>query len=261
MAVDTQKATKVAIVTGASSGMGREFARQLAKSDEVEEIWLIARRRERLEELARELPCATKIMCEDLTSASDMDHIAAELSKQKPNVTYLVSAAGFGKFGTWDTIPVQDNDAMIDLNCKAMVHITTIVLPYMRRGSHVLEIVSCSAFTPLPHLNVYAASKAFMQSYVRALRWEVRGRGVCVTAVCPGWVKTEFMQTAEKTGHDVRHYLGAQKPQTVVRRSLLANKCHFAIATCGIGAFVLRILGKFIPHCITMAGWAGVRRL
>lgn len=256
-----KSAVHVAIVTGASSGMGMEYAHELSKQPDVDEIWLVARRRDRLEKLAAEISCAARIICADLTSGDDIEKIDRELEKRHPSVSYLVSAAGFGKFGTWDTIPASANDAMIDLNCKAMVHITTVVLPYMGRGSHVLEIVSCSAFTPLPHLNVYASTKAFMQSYVRALRWEVRKRGICVTAVCPGWVKTEFMKHAETTGHDVRHYIGAQKPRTVVRRSILANKCHFAIATCGVGAFVLRIVGKFLPHCITMAGWEGVRRL
>lgn len=251
----------VAIVTGASSGLGECYAKTLSQRSDVDEIWLIARRKQRLENLAAGLACKTRIICADLTSPSDMKSIEEMLLQRRPRVTYLVSAAGFGKIGTWESIPVKYDDAMIDLNCKAMVHLTTCVLPYMPRGSHVLEIVSCSAFTPLPHLNVYAATKAFMQSYVRALRWEVRSRGVCVTAVCPGWVKTEFIQNAESTSHDIRDFIGAQRPETVVKRSLLANRCHFAIATCGVGAFVLRVVGKFLPHCVTMAGWEGVRRL
>ena len=127
----------------------------------------------------------------------------------------------------------------------------------------MIELASCSAFTPLPHLNVYAASKAFVQSYTRSLRWELFGTGICATAVCPAWVRTEFVSVAQQGSGagDIRHFPLAQKPETVVRRALRANRMHFAVACCGVPAFLLRIVGKFLPHCVTIAGWEGLRRL
>ncbi len=253
----------VAIITGASSGMGRAFAQRIAADNSVDELWLVARRRDRLEELASHLDKPCRCLPADLSDTTQIDGLAVLLKKEHPDVRYLVNDAGLGKMGTWQTIDAAGNDAMIDVNCRALVRMSTAVLPFMGRGSHLLQIDSCAAFTPLPHLGVYAASKAFVQSYTRSLRWELHGRGIAATAICPGWVKTEFAAVARGTddAHDVRHLLGAQKPETVVRRALLANRLHFAIATCGIGAFLLRILGKFLPHCITMAGWEGVRRL
>ncbi len=253
----------IAIVTGASSGIGAAFARKLATKPEVDALWLVARRTERLKSLADELGKPCTCISADLASEAGLARVEGELIEEQPDVAYLVNAAGFGKIGTWETIDAADNDAMIDLNCRAMVHLTTSTLPYMRAGSHVFEVVSCAAFTPLPHMNVYAASKAFMQSYTRGLRWEIRGRGICATAVCPSWVKTEFTTVAKQSrgGADIGHFPFAQKPSTVATRAIAASNFHFAIATCGLPSFFLRVVGKFFPHCITMAGWEAFRRV
>jgi short-subunit dehydrogenase len=252
-----------ALVTGASSGIGRAFAIELAHRSDVDEIWLVARRLDRLEETARTIKVPCRCISADLSSVRGIETVCEAVRTHQPQLLYVVNAAGFGRFGTWENVPSSDADAMLDVNCKAVVDITQAAIPYMPHGSHILEVVSSAAFTPLPHMNVYAATKAFMQSYVRGLRWEVRQRGVCVTAVCPAWVKTEFAQVARKSSgsKDVHHLLFAQKPQTVARRALLGNRLHFAVVCCGLPAFLLRIVGKFIPHCITMAGWEGFRRI
>ena len=110
---------------------------------------------------------------------------------------------------------------MIDLNCRAAAALTAAVLPYMGRGSRVLEICSSAAFQPLPGFNVYAATKAFLLRYSRALRWEAAPRGIRVTAVCPGWIRTDFMDVARdtKNGRTVRSFPFAQRPETVARRA------------------------------------------
>ena len=181
----------VAIVTGASSGMGREFARALAARDDVDEVWIVARRAERLEALAGELATPTCVICADLSTDEGLAAVRSELEENKPLVSYLVNAAGLGKVGSYATISDADVASMVDVNCRAAVLLTQMTIPYMTRGSHILEVVSCASFLPLPHLNVYAASKAFMQSYTRGLRWELRGTGICATAVCPFWVRTD----------------------------------------------------------------------
>ena len=174
-----------------------------------------------------------------------------------------MNAAGFGKFGDWRSIDEADAEAMIELNCRALVALTRACLPHMGRGSHLIQLCSASAFTPLPHLNVYASTKAFVLSYTRALRWELRGTGSTATAVCPPWVKTGFEQVARRSGagQDVRHLLGAQEASAVVSRALAANRAHLAVATCSPQALGLRVLGKVLPHSVTMAGWEAVRRL
>lgn len=252
-----------ALVTGASSGIGRAFVCELARQGVVDEIWLVARRLDRLEETAQSIQIPCRCISADLSTAQGVEAVCEAVRAYQPQLQYVVNAAGFGRFGTWEDVPSADADAMLDVNCKAMVDITQAALPYMPRGSHILEVVSSAAFTPLPHMNVYAATKAFMQSYVRGLRWEVRRRGICVTAVCPAWVKTEFAHVARESSgsNDVRHLLFAQKPQTVARRALVGSRLHFAVVCCGLPAFLLRIVGKFIPHCITMAGWEGIRRI
>lgn len=252
----------VAIVTGASSGMGREFVRALAVKGDVDEIWVVARRIERLEALATEVSVPTRVIVADLSCGEGLTAVRTVLDGSNPQVTYLVNAAGLGKVGSYATVSATDVASMVDVNCSAAVLLTQMVIPYMARGSHILEVVSCASFLPLPHLNVYAASKAFMQSYTRGLRWELHGTGICATAICPFWVRTEFMEVAQRTegAKDVRHFPFAQHPRTVVRRALLANRLHLAVACCGVVSLLLRVTGKFIPWCVDIAGWEVLRR-
>lgn len=253
----------VAIITGASSGMGKEFARQIDRLNTVDEIWLIARNQQALEDTAAPLSTRTVCIPLDLTDPSAIDTMQHKLIDMHPEVLYLINAAGFGKFGDWRHISNNDATNMIELNCRALVSLTRAVLPYMHRGARLLQLASCAAFTPLPHMNIYAATKAFVLSYTRALRWELHGSGITVTAICPAWVKTGFEKVARDSGasHDVAHLLFPQKASTVVSRALLANRLHFVVACCGFKAFGLRIVGKFLPHCITMASWEALRRL
>lgn len=254
---------KVALVTGASSGIGREFALQLDKMQVADEIWICARSEEGLKEMAAELDTPAKALPADLTSKDDVAKIRDVLTDEQPNVTYLVNAAGFGKFGDWQTISDEAAAGMIDLNCRAVVEMTRAALPYMGRGGRIIQVASAAAFLPLPHMNVYAASKAFVLRYTRALRWELAGTGITATALCPTWVKTGFEKVARQSGggHDVRHLLGAQTPQSVVRDALLANKAHFAVACASPQSLLLRLVGKVVPSCISMAGWEAIRRL
>ncbi len=254
---------RVAIVTGASSGMGREFACQIDKRDDVDELWLIARRESALEEVSATLQKPSRAVALDLTEKSAIEDLHNLLETEKPWVTYLVNAAGFAKFGDWKTVSEENTAAMIDLNCRAVASMTRTVLEYMHRGSHVIQIASASAFLALPHLNVYAATKAFVLRYTRGLRWELHGTGIATTALCPTWVKTGFERVARRSegGKDVHHLIGAQKPSTVVSRALMANRLHAAVVCASPQAFLLRIVGKIVPNCITILFWELLRRL
>lgn len=258
-----QSPKRVALITGASSGLGLEFARQLDERQVADELWLVARNEEKLQAVAKELDTPARAVAADLTSEADIASIRALLAKEQPRVTFLVNAAGFGKFGDWQTIADASVDAMIDLNCRGLVDMTRASLPYMERGGRIIQVASAAAFAPLPHMNVYAATKAFVLRYTRALRWELHGTGITVTALCPTWVKTGFEKVARASGggHDVGHLLGEQTPETVVRRALCANKAHFAVACASPQSAALRVISKIMPACVTMAGWDVLRRL
>ena len=226
---------KIAIVTGASSGLGMAFVRRLDALGGLDEIWGVARRGERLEALAAELRTPMRPLALDLTRLESVETLRVLMREEAPEVAVLVNAAGFGKFGTCADLTLQETCDMIDLNCRAAAALTAAVLPYMGRGSRVLEICSSAAFQPLPGFNVYAATKAFLLRYSRALRWEAAPRGIRVTAVCPGWIRTDFMDVARdtKNGRTVRSFPFAQRPETVARRAL-RNSRLLAVTTCGL---------------------------
>ena len=131
---------KIAIVTGASSGMGREFVLQLNQYVTVDEVWVIARRRDALAQLESISPVAVRVVPLDLCKGESFESYAQLLAQEKPEVALLVNAAGFGKFGVSEEIPLDDELRMIDLNCKALVAMTRLCLPYMRRGSRILQL-------------------------------------------------------------------------------------------------------------------------
>ncbi len=216
---------KIAVITGASSGMGREFAIQLTKQETFDELWVIARRKERLEELAKELPCPVRALALDLTDEAALQEYSALLEKEQPEVSLLINASGYGKFGRYDQIPLEDCMGMIDLNCKALVAMTQRTLPYIPKGGRILQVDSLSAFQPVPYLNVYAATKAFVLSYSRGLKAELKERGIQVLAFCPGWVTTEFFDHAYQTSKDaVTYYNKVFTAEEVVRDALKALK-------------------------------------
>ena len=179
---------RIAILTGASSGMGRELALQLAQWETFDELWVIARRADRLEALKEQVPFPVRPISLDLTDPQALELYRDLLENARPDVGLLANVAGFGKFGRYDQIPLADSLKMIDLNCKALVAMTELTLPYMKRGAKLLNLDSLSAFQPVPYLNVYASTKAFVLSYTRSLARELRPRGIRVMAVCPGAV-------------------------------------------------------------------------
>lgn len=117
-----------------------------------------------------------------------------------------MNASGFGRFGTYAEIPLADSLGMLDINCKALVAMTELTLPYMREGAKILQLDSLSSFQPVPYINVYGATKAFVLSYSRALNVELKPRGIHCMAMCPGWVKTEFFDHAIKKGSNAVTY-------------------------------------------------------
>ena len=247
---------KIAIVTGASSGMGREFVRQLHNYIQPDVIWAIARRQSALETLSAETAIPVRPIVLDLGQASAFQTLAAMLKEEKPEVELLVNAAGFGKFGDFDGIPLEDDLNMIDLNCKALVAMTRLCLPYMHRGSHILQLDSLSAFQPVPYITTYGATKAFVLSYTRACNAELKPRGIRMMSMNPAWVKTEFFNHAFQTNNRVQYFNYVQEAEDVVAvglRDLYRSKKDMSIPGLGVKLQVLGV--KLLPHKLVMKTW------
>ena len=248
----------IAIVTGASSGMGREFVRQLSEYVQVDVIWAIARRAEALETLKKETSIPVRSIVLDLLKEDSFRAIRQLLETEKPDVKLLVNAAGFGKFGAYHKVTLEDDCRMIDLNCKALLAMTRLCLPYMQTGSHILQLDSLSAFQPVPYITTYGATKAFVLSYSRSMNRELKPRGIRVMAMNPGWVKTEFFNHAFQTNGDgeVQYFDRLYEAKDVVRtglRDLYRSRKDYSVHGLPVKLQVLAV--KLVPHSIVMNIW------
>lgn len=241
---------RIAIVTGASSGMGREMAVQIGdRFSGIEEIWVIARRYERLRELSGQIPARVRCFAVDVTSAEEREKIAGALREEQPTVKFLVNAAGSGVTGRIGGADVGTESAMVKLNCEALCAMTNMVLPYMGRNSRIIQFASAAAFLPQPGFGIYAATKSFVLSYSRALGAELRGRGICVTAVCPGPVKTEFLDLAGN-GEPLPFYkkMVLADPRKVVNAAIRDSMAGVSVSVYGIPMKLFRAAAKLLPH-------------
>ncbi|HIT65277.1 MAG TPA: SDR family NAD(P)-dependent oxidoreductase [Candidatus Ventrimonas merdavium] len=241
---------KIVIVTGASSGMGREAAIQLAdRFSGIGEIWAVARRAKRLEELKEQVPVPVRVFPLDLSLEADRNVLAQALKEEQPEVRMLVNAAGYGKIGAAGDIPLEEETGMVRLNCEALCAVTHMVLPYMPKNSRVIQLASSAAFMPQPGFAVYAATKAFVLSYSRALNAELKKRGILVTAVCPGPVKTEFFDVAETTGKmPFYKELTMARAENVVRKALRDSMMGKEVSIYGLPMNAFFVLTKILPH-------------
>lgn len=253
----------VAIITGASSGIGSELVKQLSNYTEgIDEIWAIARRENLLEELKEKTTIPLKAVPLDLTDSNSLCVLEQMLESEQKEVGVLINCAGYGKFGSYADIENLAALGMIDLNCRALVGITNITLPFMKQGAKILQICSISSFQPLPLMAVYAASKAFVLNYSRALYMELKSRGITVTALCPGWVDTAFFKTATDTKNPkaVTKYTFMQTPERVVKQGLKAMKKGRMISIVGGQNKILYVLNKILPVKTVMKTWLKTQR-
>ena len=246
---------KIAVITGASSGMGLEFAKAIDAEETLDEIWLIARRKERLEELSKSLRAKARILPMDLGKSESFDEYKALLEEEKPLISTLCNAAGFGRFALFTETELEVNLAMIDLNDKALVAMTQLSLPYMKRGSRVINLDSLSAFQPVPYQCIYGSTKAFVLSFSRALNVELEPRGIRVMAVSPGWVKTEFFDHAVSDNGAVTYYDILWEPADVAKRAMRDYKKGKDVSILGHSVRRQVLLVKLLPHRLVMKVW------
>lgn len=245
---------EIALVTGASSGIGKEFAVQIPRLyRNLDEIWLVARRTKRLQELQEKLEgtVAVRIFDGDLQRDYLYERIGKALERETPTVRLLVNAAGYGKMGTASEIESKDQCGMVELNCKALTRMTLLCLPYIKAGGRIVNVASAAAFAPQPGFAVYAASKAYVYSFSEGIGAELASRGISVTAVCPGPVDTEFFDHSGSLPRSTKSSLRAE-PGKVVRLALMDAVKRKHVSVYGAPMKCSRILAKFLPvQCVT----------
>ena len=241
---------KTAIITGASSGLGREFARQLTDIfPEIECCWLIARREDRLEEIAREMVgVETVCLSLDLSDPASFAALEAKLAEERPEVTLLINNAGCGYLGLMGETKTELQTRMVDLNVRALTAVTNLVLPCMPAGGRILNTSSIAAFCPTPRMTVYGASKAYVSSFTVGLSEELKRKDITVTAVCPGPMKTEFLEVGRIAGRSPAFELLPYCDQVrVAAGALRAAKAGRTIYTPRLFYKLYRLLAKVTP--------------
>ncbi len=247
---------KIAVITGASSGMGREFAYTVRRGGEFDEVWLIARREERLLEVKEKIPFPARVLPFDLTDRENLKKIENLLAEEKPEVALLINAAGYGKFSATDSSSADENLNMMDLNCGALMALSRICLPYMKKGSRIINFASVASVQPIPYINVYGATKAFVLSYSRALNRELKERGITVTAVLPFWTRTEFFDRAVSEDElIVKNYAAMYEPEQIVGRAWRDALRGRDVSKFGFIARSQMLLAKILPHSLIMTAW------
>ena len=249
----------IGIITGASSGMGKEFVKLTMQNHlELDEIWVIARRKERLEawsDLYKEQKF--RILPLDLQKKEDMDYLGKTLEEVQPHIELFIHCAGFGIMGRIQDISMEEQAEMVDVNCRSVVEVSSLVLPYMKYRGRMIYMASAAAFLPQPGFAVYAASKAFVLSYSRALNEELKYRQIHVLAVCPYWVETEFFDRAVEKDKKpvVIRYGKVYKAKDVIKKAIKDMESSKDVSLYGT-INQIQILGmKVLPHRLVKKIW------
>ena len=246
----------IAVITGASSGMGRDFVYAIDKEFELDEIWVIARRKERLDELNEK--CRNKIVSiqSDLQDSSSYDEYEELLKQAAPHIKVLVNAAGFGLFGEFEKLPLKEQLDSIDLNTKALTAFCYLSLPYMAEGDSIINLGSNSAWQPVPYQNVYSSTKHYVLAFSRGLGKELEKakRGIHVMCVCPGWIKTEFMERAVRD-NTISYFDRWYTSEEVVERAMKDLKKKKKVSILGLPVRNQVRLVKFLPVEFVMNTW------
>ncbi len=246
---------KIAIVTGASSGIGREYVRQLDARENLDEIWAVARRADRLDELKSALKTKIVPISLDLSLENSVEILQHKLSDESPDVRFLVNAAGYGKFGAVEDIYPSEQLGMVELNITALMKVTFAALPYMSEGSKIFFISSRSAFHPVPYITTYAATKAFVLSFSRGLGRELQKKKIRTIAVCPGWTRTEFFDRAADYEDVITYYNKFVTPEQVVSTSFRDMGRGRDISLCSFNTKWQVLAAKILPHKWIMNIW------
>ena len=239
---------KVAAVTGASSGIGAEFCRALDAED-LDEIWMISRRADAMEGIASGIRTKCRIIPIDLSDENGRDRLATKIQTEKPDIRYAIGCAGLGRFGDSFSIPKEQTRSMIEVNISSTVEFVSMCIPFMGRGSHIIVLCSEAAYVAAYRLGVYAASKAFVRSYLDSLRYEVENKGISVLEVSPGWVDTPFIDGA-RSSFDAppKVFGGTVTKEAVVKKAMEDCASGRKRSVCGFATRTIISLATHFPR-------------
>ncbi len=246
-----ERKKKIAIITGAAGGIGKEFTRIFAK-ETLDEIWVIGRNQKNLAWLKQEYGRKIIPVCADLTNKQDLLQIKSLLTS-KVIVAYLVNNAGMACMAHSKDYSDDETSKTIMLNCKVPVMLINYCIPYMESGSKIINVTSAAAFQPVPYINLYASTKAFLHSYSRALHMELKPAGITVTAASPGWVDTAMLPD-EINGRKVK-FPGITSPQKVARQAVKDAKKGKDVSVCPLYVKCQHLNVKLLPHKLVMKIW------
>lgn len=241
----------IAIITGASGGIGTEFVRVLER-EPIDEIWIVGRNKERLLALKERYGSKLVPICADLTKPQELLDIQA-LFMENLRIAYLVNNAGIGNMTPSKGLDADEIEHALRLNCAAPAILTNYCIPYMQKGSKIINVASAAAFQPVPYLNLYAAAKSFELHYSRALNVELKPLGITVTAVAPSWVDTPML-TKEINGRHVKFH-GIVSPERVAEKAVRDAKKGKDVSVCSLYVKCQQMNIKLLPHKLVMKIW------
>ena len=245
---------QIAVVTGASAGIGREFVFSIDRRYELDEIWVIARRTERLEELSGRCRNRIRPVGMDLTDSGDLERYRHMLENERPEIKLLVNSAGCGVFGPFEEKELDKLLGSVQLNSVALTAMCHMSLPYMTKGDNIINVGSNSSWQPVPYQAVYGASKSYVLSFSRAIGRALRPRGIHVMCVCPGWIRTEFQEYAH---HDeyIRYVDRWYDPDEVAEQAMKDLEKKKAVSILGAPVRRQVKLVKHLPVDLVMDIW------
>lgn len=245
---------KIAILTGASAGLGTEYFKNLIPMQDIDEIWLIARRAERLEEMAASCSKKCRVIPMDLTDKESLSELNKLINNENPDIRVLINNAGFGKLGFVGELSYLEQAKIVELNNASLTAVTAMVIPFMSEGSFILNVCSIASFCPNPRMTVYSSSKAYVLSFSKSLRYELKSKKINVIAVCPGPMSTEFLSVAGITDTNSKIFatLPYSDPKKVAAVSLKKAMEGKAVYTPKLLFKFYRVLAKLVPHNFIM---------
>ncbi len=241
---------KIAVITGASSGLGVEFFKEIQK-EAIDEVWVIARRKERLDSICAELGILkSRVIPMDITRPESIVELKSLFENENVDIRFLINNAGFGIIGDLDKADYLKQGNMVLLNVKALTEITTIALKHMQGGACIINTCSIASFVPNARMSVYSATKAYVMSFSKSLRYELRKRKINVTAICPGPMDTEFLAVAgiEKGVSRAFDSLPRCNVAKTAKKGLKASKRGRAVYTPHPFYKLYRVIAKILPH-------------
>ena len=247
---------RVAIITGATGGLGMEFTRVINSYDDIDEIWAVGRNNDKLNSMKEMYDKVVSVRAD--FSDNGMEILSRKIEEEKPDIRLLINNAGVGYLGPYENMEPKRVKEFCNINCTVPAEIIAASLPYMQERAGILNISSASSFQPNPYLALYSASKVFVKNLSRALNVELKSRKIIVTAVCPGWVDTDMLPR-EKDGKKIK-YTGMISVEKVVEKALKDYKKGKDMSTPGFFAKYFRFYSKVVPTRIVMKQWTAVIR-